>query len=376
MSSYSDPASQGSMLFDAYRNQFYYDALKNIVTPDSVVLDLGAGLGGFGLMAAKLGAKAVYLVDPSPAVFVAEQAAKANGINNVQCFHGTIERVSLPTKVDIIISVFTGNFMLSEDLLPSLFYARDKYLAEGGHLLPERGEMIAAPVQLDRFYERSLASWHRDEDLMALGLDYQIATKYAVNRCYHDNFRAMEPVVLSPPQVLTALDFNTATKAECFSENSYRCDQGGECHGWLGWFRMKLGEKWMSTGPEASASHWSQVLLPLESTVSLVEGDTLSLNLKRPQFGDYSWQTGGKATFKQSTFLSRPIVPKLIAKQADGHRPTLNDDGEATQFVLAQFNGNTSLAEISAALRLAHGKIFTTDEAAKNFVKGMAAGYS
>lgn len=376
MSSYSDPSSQGSMLFDSYRNQFYYDALKAVITPDSVVLDLGAGLGGFGLMAAKLGAKAVYLVDPSPAIYVAEQAAKANGIVNVQCFHDTIERVELPSKVDIIISVFTGNFMLSEDLLPSLFYARDKYLLADGQLIPNRAEMIAAPVQIDQFYERSLASWYHNKNLLALGLDYQVAQKYAVNRCYHDNFRNLQPKLLSSPQVLTALDFKTATRAECFSSNSFSCEQEGDCHGWLGWFRMQLGEQWMSTGPEAPASHWSQVLLPLETTVEIKPDEKLSLDLKRPQYGDYSWQTGGKVSFKQSTFLSRPMVPKLIIKQSDAYKPQLNDSGAAMQFVLAQFEGDATLVEISAALRIEHSKTFKTDDAAKNFVKSLAASYS
>ncbi len=45
------------MFFDQIRNDAYFKALQAVITPETVVLDLGAGLGIHGLLAAKLGAK-------------------------------------------------------------------------------------------------------------------------------------------------------------------------------------------------------------------------------------------------------------------------------------------------------------------------------
>ena len=66
--SYTQVTAHRHMVFDARRNAAYVRALEKLVTPDTVVLDLGAGLGVLGLYAARLGAKKVYLVEPEPVI--------------------------------------------------------------------------------------------------------------------------------------------------------------------------------------------------------------------------------------------------------------------------------------------------------------------
>ncbi|MEE4236564.1 MAG: 50S ribosomal protein L11 methyltransferase, partial [Anderseniella sp.] len=78
--SYSQVASHRSMVFDDFRNALYAQAIRKCVTSDSVVLDLGAGLGIHGLIAADAGAKRVYLVEPEPVVQIAKEIARANGL--------------------------------------------------------------------------------------------------------------------------------------------------------------------------------------------------------------------------------------------------------------------------------------------------------
>jgi predicted nicotinamide N-methyase len=57
------PTYHLAMLNDVTRNDAFYRALKKHVTPDSVVVDVGAGSGLLSLMAASLGAKRVYSVE-------------------------------------------------------------------------------------------------------------------------------------------------------------------------------------------------------------------------------------------------------------------------------------------------------------------------
>ena len=50
-----------------------------------------------------------------------------------------MEEITLPVKqVDIIISEWMGYFLLYESMLDSVLWARDKYLAPGGKMLPDR----------------------------------------------------------------------------------------------------------------------------------------------------------------------------------------------------------------------------------------------
>lgn len=45
-------------------------------------------------------------------------------------------------KVDIIISEWMGYFLLYEAMLDSVLYARDKWLAPGGIMMPDRATMF------------------------------------------------------------------------------------------------------------------------------------------------------------------------------------------------------------------------------------------
>lgn len=55
---------------------------------------------------------------------------------------GRLEDTVIPNeKVDLIVSEWMGYFLLFEGMLDSVMYARDKHLAEGGFLLPNRCTM-------------------------------------------------------------------------------------------------------------------------------------------------------------------------------------------------------------------------------------------
>lgn len=44
---------------------------------------------------------------------------------------GKIEEIDLPVKVDIIVSEWMGYFLLYENMLNTVLYARDKWLVSG-----------------------------------------------------------------------------------------------------------------------------------------------------------------------------------------------------------------------------------------------------
>ena len=67
--------------------------------------------------------------------------------NQIQLLKGRIEDTHLPfEKVDVIVSEWMGYFLLFEGMLDSLLYARDKHLAPGGWLLPNRCAMYLVGV--------------------------------------------------------------------------------------------------------------------------------------------------------------------------------------------------------------------------------------
>lgn len=59
-------------------------------------------------------------------------------------------------KVDIIISEWMGYFLLYESMFDSVLYARDKWLAPDGILLPDSAAMHIAAIDDGEYYKKKL----------------------------------------------------------------------------------------------------------------------------------------------------------------------------------------------------------------------------
>jgi len=173
-----------------------------------------------------------------------------------------------------------------------------------------------------------------------------------------------------------ALDFMTAREAACHNRIEVEVVQDGLCHGWLGWFRTRVGDKWLSTSPQGEQTHWRQVFMPLNEPIPVKQGDALSFELNRPEFGEWTWTVGyGDKHQRQSTFLSEPIATAVLQMKSDGYKPWLSQKGQAAQDVLQYMNGNESTAEIVDHIVTEHGELFPDLKLADRFVKALVKQY-
>jgi hypothetical protein len=365
------------MVFDGIRNAAYTRALEKAVTPDTTVMDLGAGLGLHGLIAARLGAAKVYLVEPSVAIEVARKVAADNHLVGIECLQARAEELQLDTRVDVIVSVFTGNFLLTEDLLPSLFHARDHFLAAGGRMIPDRGRMEVVPVSAPAYYQKHVDAWGSFSDTCKEQglpeLDYSAMRAYAANYMSYDSAKHMAAEQLATPTALMELDFTTATRAECDTQLEVTIERDGLCHGWVGWFQMRLGDEWLSTSGEPAPTHWCPVFLPLEEPIEVKSGEQLHFALKRAEYGEWTWTTthAGQAQ-RQSTFLSQPLTPALMLKSSEKYKPSLSEQGQAARWLLSRMDGSTSLADLVVQLRKEFPQQFFSDAQALKHVRELA----
>ena len=355
------------MALDARRNEVYQTALRGVIGPDTVVLDLGAGTGVLGLIAARLGARRVYLVEPEDIIGVAEEIARANGLQDrVRCLRGRIEDVEIPERVDVVVSVMTGNFLVTEDLLPALFKTRDRFLKPGGLLLPSAATMEVVPVSAPAVHAREIAAWSTPQD----GVDLSAARAYAANTVFYKSEGVRDARFLADPATLVAIDLTTAVEDHVHGEVDLNVTRGGLCHGWLGWFRMKLGDRWLSTSPRETPMHWSQAFLPLDPPLPLERGERATLTVDRPSRGDWTWQVKTRAGVQRhSTLFAAPMTPDTLRMASRQFTPALSDDGRVVVDVLTRCDGATSVDALAERLGLAYPNRYADQEEAVAFVQ-------
>jgi cyclopropane fatty-acyl-phospholipid synthase-like methyltransferase len=370
---YASVPGQRSMALDTVRNDAYGAALRQVVTPDSVVLDLGAGSGIHGLIAARLGAKRVYLVEPEDILTVAGEIARANGLaDRVRCVPGRFEDIQLPEPVDIIVSALTGNLLLAEDLLPTLFRARDAVLKPGGVLIPSAATMEAAPVSAPDLHAKEIANWSHPQQ----GVDLGAARPYAANSIFFRGDELRSVVHLAEPAPLCTIDFHQAREARVHAAVTCEITSSGVCHGWVGWFAMKLGARWLSTSPREAPLHWSAAYLPLDPPLPVERGDQVSFTLDRPPLGDWTWRVRtAAADQRHSTLLAAPLSEALLAKAALDYAPSLGASGLALRHVLEQCGGSATVASIARSLADRYPERYAALSDAVEFVQQIVKRY-
>lgn len=296
---YQSVVNQLQMALNGVRNEAYLAALKDLVTPDTVVLDLGAGLGTLGLMAAKLGAKHVYMVEPEAVIKLIPKIAQDNGIaDKVTCIQGRIEDVILPEKVDIIISVFTGNFLLEEDLLPSLYFARDHYLKDNGILLPNAAEMWVVPISDEHYYQRQIGRVSEPHH----GLDFSSLHPYLSNGYKRVNSFNKEHYLCAPKR-LKRIEFSESSVSQCQDSIEFVVKNSAQCHGFIGWLDIDLGKKTLSSAPHSPKTHWSPLFFPCDSAIAIENGERVTIKVDKKIGTPWNWSIKTRTTNQQQSEL-------------------------------------------------------------------------
>ncbi|KAI5862271.1 S-adenosyl-L-methionine-dependent methyltransferase [Durotheca rogersii] len=161
--SYGGPEIHEEMLKDTVRTDAYRDFIYNNkhLFAGKTVLDVGCGTGILSMFCARAGASRVFAVDASAIISKARENVQRNGLaSTVVCLSGRVEEVALPVaEVDVIVSEWMGYCLLFEAMLPSVLWARDRYLAPGGLLVPSHASLWLAPVADPDFVADTVGFW-------------------------------------------------------------------------------------------------------------------------------------------------------------------------------------------------------------------------
>lgn len=234
------------------------------------------------MFCAKAGAKQVIAVDKSDIIDKARENIFNNGLSDIiSCLKGAIEDVTLPVQqVDIIVSEWMGYCLLYEAMLPSVLYARDKYLKPDGLLAPSSATLWIAPIADPEYISDHISYWTD-----VYGFDMK-----AMQEGIYDDARVEtmpKDSVCGAPFPFKVLDLHSITPADLHFTSKWKSQlnrEVDEIDGFLVWFdnffttsrsdpvppAETTPENWsaksqgsiaFSTGPFGTETHWKQGLL-------------------------------------------------------------------------------------------------------------------
>ena len=262
MKPYDELELQRRMVGDRPRTKAFAAAIREVVQPGNVVLDVGTGTGILAMFAAKAGARKVYAVEATDIAEVAADLVQANGLSNqIQVIHDQVGEVQLDQKVDVLISEWLGNAAFVEGMLPAVLDARDQNLAPNGHMLPSKVRVLIAPLDDPIIYNAGGPGfWREPID----GLDFSRLEEAELLQGRAAQIRVEPAAVLAPGQSFLELDLLTASADDAWFEGqlSFVPARDGVLNGFCVWFEAELSPSVMlDTGPFSPETHWGQTCL-------------------------------------------------------------------------------------------------------------------
>ncbi|CAI8594636.1 unnamed protein product [Vicia faba] len=276
--SYSHFGIHEEMLKDTVRTKTYQNVIyqNRFLFKNKVVLDVGAGTGILSLFCAKAGAEHVYAVECSDMADMAKQIVETNGYSKViTVLKGKIEELELPVpKVDIIISEWMGYFLLFENMLNSVLYARDKWLVDDGVILPDIASLHLTAIEDKDYKEDKIEFWNN-----VYGFDMSCIKKQALTEPLVDTVDSNQ--IATNSQLLKTMDISKMSAGDCSFTAPFKLQASRDdfIHALVAYFDVSFTKchKLMgfSTGPRSRGTHWKQTVLYLEDVLTICEGETI-----------------------------------------------------------------------------------------------------
>jgi type I protein arginine methyltransferase len=345
----------GEMIGDRARFEAYSKAIAKAVRPGDVVMEIGCGPGVFALLASRASARRVYAVDSEEIVHFARELAAANGFaERMEFIESDSRKTHLPERVNVIVSDIRGSVPFFGHAIASLEDARQRLLAPGGRLIPQRDTLKAAVIEASDFYSKLVSPWLRSVSALNLSSSLPLL----LNGSYSGHFDSDQ--LLTDPQSWAVLDYLSGAKACAAADLNFAVTRAGTAHGLCLWFETELLDGiGYSSGPGSQKTIYGQVFLPWLEAVPVQQGNKIFVRLQADLVGGeyvWRWETNicgdahhGTRHFQQSTFQGANFTPQLLRRRAADFVPSLSEEGRANRWLLQAMDGTASLQEMAHA---------------------------
>jgi protein arginine N-methyltransferase 1 len=353
-----DIYGHGRMMRDTVRTEAYAQALQRSVRKDSVILDVGTGVGIWALLACRFGARKVYAVEPHSVIQLAREVAVANGYSDrIEFIQDLSTNVKLAEQADVLVTEMHGVVPMVGQNLLSIIDARRRLLKPGGSIIPKAETLWATPIEASESYDQVKLPWANRPH----GFEWGPALRFAANDWFKIKGKLEPSDYFAEPKSWATIDYHTLQSPNVLGELTWTAKRDGTAHGVAVWFDSLLVDGVsFSNAPGLPRTIFGQAFFPWPEPVMIATGDTISVELRCDLVrSDYLWgwkttvlQNGDtaqvKSAFRQSSFFGTSLSSSGLHKRAPDHVPELGPRGKIQAFILSRMNGKNSIKHIAA----------------------------
>ena len=266
-----------AMLNDMERNYAFEEALREAVTPTTLVLDIGAGSGLLAMLAARSGAPYIVSCEAiRPMAQLASEIVTANGfMERIQI----IPRVSLdlkigrdlPRKADLLVTEIFDCGLLGEAIIPTIRHARQYLLRDGGRMIPQTARVFAALLESEQVHKLN-----NIQDVC--GFNLSLFNRFSTLGYFPVRLNTWCHQMLTEPQEIFSFDFLRDSLLPAERCIDFTVTYDGQCHGIVFWFEVDLNDHVsISNNPYNPTTHWMQAVQCLLYPVEVTAGQVVSV---------------------------------------------------------------------------------------------------
>jgi type II protein arginine methyltransferase len=269
------------MLHDQPRNACYAEALRRVVRPGMIVLEIGTGAGFLSLTAARLGAR-VYSCEANPMVAAAaDHIARKNGLDEritviPKLSSELVVGRDIPEPADLLMSELFDDTLFGDGIVEFIGDAKARLLKAGAAVVPRWSELRLALVDCEVPQKHRPLADVDGFDLSPFNVLAPRASGY---------LRVAKIGARARSEAASALrkDFQSPVPFGPDKCEVELTSLGGAVGGIAQWLRVEFADDLVFENDpfEKPGSHWGSPVTPFKAPIATRHGEALRISVRR-----------------------------------------------------------------------------------------------
>lgn len=277
VSGFANPWEHVRLLSDAARNEALIELLRRHA-PGARVVEVGCGAGLLSCIAARLGARKVYAVEPTPLYADAERLVRANGLQDVvQVIPGMVQDVPR-REVDLAFSELLNADPFYEGVLDAMD-AVAPWLVPGGRMAPRRLRVWLSLVRAPGS-AREARDARRQVRALSSEYDLDVGQLLAALECHEPyRYQSTSEAPVTEPVVLWDLAVGTGERPPEVTRVEVPIVEPGPIGGAMVWFEADLDDGLAMSNDPGGEDHWGRLICAWADEIGGVVGGSLGVEV-------------------------------------------------------------------------------------------------